>query len=242
MGEYEASTYGDRIAGIYDAWYASCAEGMIDRLAELAGDGPALELGIGTGRVALPLAERGVAVHGIDASTAMVEQLRAKPGGAAIPVTLGDFGRMEGEGRYRLVYVVFNTFFGLLSQEEQVACFRGAAARLTADGAFLLEVFVPDPCRFTRGQNVTALPGPAESVHLAVSQHDPVEQRSTSHHVILTEAGIRLYPVQVRYAWPAELDLMAQLAGLRLRHRWGGWKREPFTRASQNHVSVYERA
>jgi len=242
MGVYEAATYGDQIAGVYDQWYGACEDGMIETLAGLAGGGPALELGIGTGRVALPLVECGVAVHGIDASEQMVAKLRDKPGGAAIPVTLGDFGSARADGSFRLVYVVFNTFFGLLTQEEQLTCFRNVAAHLSEDGVFLMEAFVPDPCRFNRGQNVQALSAEPGEVHLTVSTHDAVSQRSTSQHVRLTEHGIRMYPVQIRYAWPAELDLMARLAGLQLRHRWGGWRSEPFTAASQKHVTVWERS
>lgn len=237
---YDAATYGQRIAEIYDEWYAAHEEGMIDVLAELAGGGPALELGIGTGRVALPLAERGVEVHGLDASEAMVTKLRARPGGAAIPVTLGDFRDVNVPGRFSLVYVVFNTFFGLLSQEDQVRCFQAVADHLDEGGRFLLELFVPDPCRFSLGQRVNASQVAAEHVMLDVTRHDPVSQQSSSQHILITEAGIRFYPVQIRYAWPGELDLMARLAGLRLAHRWGGWDRSPLTAASMKHISVYE--
>jgi SAM-dependent methyltransferase len=241
MQRYDATTYGERAAGVYDDWYGEYSEAMIDRLAELAQSGPALELGIGTGRVALPLRERGVAVHGIDASEAMVARLRQKPGGAAIPVTMGDFGRVAVEGRFALVYVVFNTFFALLSQEDQVCCFQAVAEHLTPEGVFVLQAFVPDVGRFDRGQRVSVTRVDNDAVHLECSRHDPVNQRVTSHHVVMTPAGVQLYPVQVRFSWPSELDLMARLAGLRLRHRWGDWDRQPFTAASKSHVSVYER-
>ncbi len=193
-------------------------------LVELAHAGPALELAIGTGRLALPLAERGVEVHGIDASEAMVARLRSKSGGERIPVTIGDFADVPIEGRYALVYVVFNTLFALQTQEAQIRCFRNVAACLADGGVFVVEAFVPDLSRFDRGR------------------HHPVEQRVESQHVLLSEQGIRFYPVQIRYAYPSELDLMARLAGLQLRARFGGWRREPFTAASAMHVSVYERA
>jgi len=244
MSNYDPSTYGDRIADAYDDLYPPLADTdpMIVTLAELATGGPVLELGIGSGRVALPLAARGVPVHGIDASEAMLAHLRAKPGGDAIPVTLGDFAGVPIDGRYPLIFVVFNTFFGLLSQEEQVRCFAGVAAHLSDGGAFLLEAFVPDLTRFTRNQHLSASHVDAGAVRLDVSRHDPVQQRVISQHVHLTPNGIHLYPVQIRYAWPSELDLMARLAGLRLRDRWGGWQREPFTAASGMHVSVYAKA
>jgi SAM-dependent methyltransferase len=244
MWSYEASTYGERIAGIYDSFVtipAAETEACVGLLADLAGAGPALELGIGTGRVALPLAARGIPMCGIDASPSMVARLRAKPGGEAIPVAVGDFAVAIDGGPYTLVYVVFNTFFALLSQEEQVRCFAGVAAHLAADGAFVLKAFVPVLARFTRGQNVQLQGIDAHAVRLDVAQHDPVRQRVRSQHVHFSAAGIQLYPVEIRYAWLSELDLMAQLAGLRLRERWGGWEREPFTAASARHVSVYAR-
>jgi SAM-dependent methyltransferase len=244
MGEYQPSTYGDRIADLYDRLYAGRAshtELAVEFLAKLAAGGPVLELGIGTGRVALPLAARGVAVHGIDASEAMVAKLRAKPGGSAIPVTMGNFAEVQVDATFSLVFVVFNTFFGLLSQEEQVRCFGNVAAHLQPGGAFLIEAFVPDPARFDRGQRTQTVRVEVNEVELDAARHDPLTQRVTSHHVVLTEQGVRLYPVQIRYAWPSELDLMARLAGLRPRERWGGWQREPFTAASSGHVSVYER-
>jgi len=239
MSTYNATTYGERIADVYDDWYRSADPAMIDRLAELAGDGPALELGIGSGRVALPLRERGVAVHGVDASPKMVGRLRAKPGGADLPVALGDFADFQLAERFPLVYVVFNTFFGLLSQEDQVRCFQCVARHLTEDGVFLMEAFVPDLARFDRGQRINMNRSEGDGLVLDTSVHDPVNQRVDSHHVHLSEAGTRIYPVQVRYAFPPELDLMARLAGLCLRERWSGWHREPFSKESVRHVSVY---
>ncbi|MCI0545889.1 MAG: class I SAM-dependent methyltransferase [Candidatus Rokubacteria bacterium] len=242
MAEYDASTYGERIAGVYDAWptVPANAEAVVARLAALAGRGPVLELGIGTGRIALPLAARGLAVHGIDASPAMVAELRAKPGGDRIPVTMGDFGEVPAPGRFTLIFVVFNTFFGLPTQEAQVRCFASVSEHLTDDGVFVLEAFVPDVARFDRGQRlgVTHL---GADLTLEASLHDPVAQRVRSRQVVLSEAGTRIYPVEIRYAWPAELDLMARLAGLELRERWAGWDRTPFTAASATHVSLYAR-
>ena len=245
MKDFQESTYGDRIAEVYDDIYGGLSspervDPVVDVLSELAGDGPALELGIGTGRIALPLAERGVEVHGIDASEAMVAKLRQKPGGAEIPVTLGDFVEVGVEGRYSLVYVVFTTFFAPLTQEAQVRCFENVARRLTEGGVFLIEAFVPDLTRFVRGQNIQA--GVIETDHVSIdlSRHDPVEQTVTSSHMYISESGMRLYPVKLRYAWPSELDLMARLAGMVLRHRWSDWQGSPFTASSTSHVSVYE--
>ena len=241
METYRAETYGDRIAGHYDEWYASADTAMVATLAELAGPGPALELGVGTGRIALPLRERGVEVHGIDASPGMIEKLHAKPGGQAIPVTLGDFGEIEPEGRYSLVYVVFNTFFALLSQEAQVRCFRNVAGCLAEGGSFLLEVFVPDPARLAMKNQAIPVDVTADLLHLNVAKVDLINQRVNAQHIVMTDGAVRMYPVQIRYAWPAELDLMAQLAGLELRYRWGGWSRERLAEDAGRHISVYAR-
>ena len=238
---YDASTYGDRIAEVYDEGYPAAPPEMIALLKDLAGAGPALELGIGSGRVALPLAAQGLEVHGIEASEAMAARLRAKPGAGSIAVTMGNFAEVAVDGHYSLVMVIFNTFFMLLSQEEQVQCFANVARRLRPGGLFLIEAFVPDLSRFTRGQVVQASQVGVEEVKLEVSQHDPVAQLTTSQQVVITAGGIKLYPIKVRYAWPSELDLMARLAGMRLRDRWGDWQRAPFTAASTHHISVYER-
>lgn len=243
MSAYDVTTYGERMAEVYDQWpgVPTNTEAVAAALTRLAGRGPVLELGIGTGRIALPLAQRGLRVQGIDASPAMVARLRAKPGGEHMPVTIGNFADMAVEGRFTLIFVVFNTFFGLLSQEDQVRCFLGVAQHLTHDGIFVLEAFVPDLSRFDRGQRVEVRAVETDRVYLDASRHDPVQQRVMSQHVVLSAQGIRFYPVQLRYAWPSELDLMARLAGLQLRHRWGGWAEEPFTAASGSHVSVYGR-
>jgi SAM-dependent methyltransferase len=243
---YRPTTYGDRIADIYDAWVATIrdpaeTERAVAFLAELAAGGPALELGIGTGRVALPLAERGVAVSGIDASDRMVEQLRRRPGGDAIPVSLGDFADVDVDGRFALIYVVFNTFFALLSQDAQLGCFQRVAEHLSDEGTFLIEAFVPDLTRYHRNQRVATMRADPDQVVLDVARVDPAAQRISAQHVFLSGDGVRLYPVELRYAWPAELDLMARLAGLRLGARYAGWGREPFGPTSQNHVSLYMR-
>jgi len=244
MSAYDASAYGERIADAYDEWPTTPkdAEPAAAFLAELAGKGRALELGIGTGRVALPLRAHGVDVQGIDASPAMVEKLRQKPGGADIPVTMADFSEIDLEQRFRLIFVVFNTFFALLTQELQVRCFRESAAHLEPGGAFVLEAFVPDPARYDRGQRLSAIGLDSGRVLLDAGLHDPLRQRVSAQHIALAESGTRLYPVELRYCWPSELDLMARLAGLTLEDRFGGWRREPFTAVSGKHVSVYRAA
>jgi SAM-dependent methyltransferase len=243
LSDYDPATYGDRIADVYDEWFMvpSDTEDTVGFLSDLAGPGPVLELGIGTGRVALPLAQRGHEVRGVDASEAMVEKLWAKTGGENIPVTIGGFAELDIEVKFALVYVVFNTFFALLSQEEQVRCFENVARRLRGEGgAFVIEAFVPDMTRWDRSQRIDARHVGNDNVVLDASRHDPVEQRVASNHLVVSEAGVKVYPVRLRYAWPSELNLMARLAGLRLRERWGGWRREVFTASSTSHVSVYE--
>jgi SAM-dependent methyltransferase len=244
MGRFDdPAFYGDSWAGLYDERFAALDPGLAaDFLAGLAGDGPALELAIGTGRVALPLASRGVSVAGLDASAAMVERLHAKPGGEAIQVTIGDMAEISVPGPFALVYLVFNSLFGLLTQERQAECFRNAARVLRPGGLFVIECFVPDPARLDRGQLVRAGVVTEDSAVLEVSVHDAVTQRVTTQYVTLDAAGVHLRPVALRYAWPSELDLMAGQAGLRLRERFAGWRREPFGSDSEGHVSVYELA
>lgn len=239
MKRYDEMTYGEQIADIYDDLYATYEEDAIDLLHQLAAGGPVLELGIGTGRVALPLAERGLEVAGIDASSAMIEKLRAKPGGEELRVVQGSFAEIQIETRFDLIFVVFNTFFSLLTQQEQVKCFRSVAEHLTDDGRFLLEVFVPDLARFEDGQAVRLIELSDDTVRIDAAELDIVNQQVTSHHVLLSREGVNLYPVKLRYAWPAELDLMAALAGLTLKHRWGSWQKDPFTEGSTKHISVY---
>jgi ubiquinone/menaquinone biosynthesis C-methylase UbiE len=245
MKGYEAHTYGDRIAGVYDELYGTLfdVDATVSLLAALAGGGPALELAIGTGRIALPLEDRGVDVTGIDASEAMVAELRAKPRGDDIPVVMGDFADVGIEGHFKLVFVVFNTLFNLATQDEQVRCFTNVTKHLTEGGVFVVEAFVPDVTRYTRHQTTGVDRLDSESVHLEASRHDPVNQTVDSQHIHLRRGEpVEMYPVSIRYAYPSELDLMARLAGLRLRARWGSWHKEPFTSESKFHVSVYEHA
>jgi SAM-dependent methyltransferase len=242
MEGYGPATYGDRIADVYDSLYKELdTEAAVATLAELAGEGPVLELAIGTGRLALPLAARGLEVHGIDASEAMVAKLREKPGGDRIPVTMGDFADVGVTGSYSLIFVGFNTFFALTTQGDQLRCFANVAAHLTGGGVFALEAFFPDLGRFDRGQRPHVAVVEPDRVMIDAAKHDPVEQRVDSSHIIFTNEGTTLHPVSIRYAFPSELDLMARLAGLELQNRWGGWRREPFTADSHRHVSVYGR-
>jgi SAM-dependent methyltransferase len=210
-------------------------------LEQLARGGQALELAIGTGRIAVPLAARGVHVDGIDLSPAMVAKLRERPGGNQLSVTIGDFADVPVEGTYRLIYLVFNTLFNLLTQDDQIRCFENVAAHLTDDGSFLVEAYVPSFLhRLRSDQYVEAEAIAVDEVGLDVLRHDPVTQRIEESHVSLSREGIRLNPIVQRYAWPGELDLMARMAGLHLTERWDGWQREPFT-STRNCVSVYGR-
>jgi len=242
MNFYADETYGERVAEVYDDWFSEYDPHAIDTLAGLAQNGRALELGIGTGRIALPLSERNVEVHGIDAAPSMISRLRSKPGSERITVTTGSFADIPVDGEFALVYVVFNTFFALPSQEEQVRCFRNVAAHLSPDGSFVIEAFVPNMARFTSGQVNWATRVTEDLVELDVGRHDQATQRVVSQKVVITDGSVRLYPVQIRYAWPSELDLMAQLAGLQLRERWSNWNREPFTSESGKHISIYHRS
>jgi hypothetical protein len=243
LDDYEpAMSFREDAAEIYDDVPRGDESATVAFLEQLAGAGPALELAIGTGRIALPLAARGVHVDGIDISPAMVAKLLQKPGGEGISVTMGDFADVPVPGSYRLVYVVYNTLFNLLTQDEQVHCFESVAAHLTDDGAFVVEAFVPTfLARLRDDQYVDAEAIGVDQVWLDVGRHDPVTQRLDESHVSLTSDGVRLYPIVTRYAWPSELDLMARIAGLRLKDRWADWSREPFTSTSARHVSVYGR-
>lgn len=243
MEGYDPATYGNRIADVYDSLYTdlSDVQTMANMLVQLASGGRALELGIGTGRIALPVAWRGVEVHGVDSSPAMVSRLRSKVGGASIPVTMGNLADVPVQEEFKLIFIVFNTLFALETQDLQVRCFQNVAKHLAHDGAFVVEAFVPDPGRYVRGQNTSTTRIEKDKVMLEVAQHDPINQRVYAQHVIIMEQGIHLLPVTIRYAWPSELDLMARMAGLKLRERWADWKKSPFTATSASHVSVYER-
>jgi len=212
---------------------------IVDLLVELSGSGRALELGIGTGRVALPLGERGVPVHGIELSRAMVARLRAKPGGDQVGVTIGDFATTHVDGAFALVYLVFNTILNLTSQAAQVACFQNVAAHLEPGGSFVIEVGVPALQRLPPGESIRVFH--ASETRWGFDEYDVATQGLTSHHLEIVDGRLERVSVPFRYAWPSELDLMAQLAGLRLRNRWSGWRREPFTSDSEQHVSVWEK-
>jgi hypothetical protein len=236
-----SESFGPDVASHYDDEPRGDEQAAVDFLADLAGDGTALELAIGTGRIALPLTDKGVPVDGIELSRAMVDRLRAKPGGEALHVTLGDMSTVGTGKTYRVVYLVFNTVFNLLTQDDQVACFENAARHLSEDGAFLVEAAVPSSSlsshSYARPEDVQA-----QAVTLDVCTYDPVTQILDENHVrISQDEGIRFGPISCRLAWPSELDLMARLAGLRLEQRWGGWQRQPYT-GTDAHVSVYRRA
>jgi hypothetical protein len=238
--------FGERVAARYDAhsggmFDPAVVDPAVDALAELAGDGAALEFAIGTGRIALPLAERGVRVAGIDSSEAMLARLREKPGAERIQALAGDMAATRVDGDFSLVFLVFNTIFNLTTQEGQVACFENAAAHLASGGRFVIEARVPELQRVPFGE--TILPWRADPEGLSFYVYDVVTQALSGRHYHLVDDGrLEPSPIEMRYAWPAELDLMARIAGMRLEHRWGGWRREPFTATSPAHVSVYERS
>jgi SAM-dependent methyltransferase len=236
--------FDERIAARYDEasgdrFDPASVDPVVDLLAELAGDGRVLELGIGTGRIALPLAQRGVPVHGIDISTAMVAKLREKPGAGDIGVTIGDLSTTTVDGTFSLVYLVYNTISNLTTQAGQVACFQNAAAHLEPGGCFLIEVMVPQLQRLPPGETFQVFFGSQD--YWGIDEVDVASQTATSHHIEFVDGRAERFSMPFRYAWPAEYDLMAQLAGMQLRERWGGWKREPYTSESQTHVSIWER-
>src|SRR5215218_5725315 len=236
--------FDERIARSYEARWPELFEPaaidpVVEFLAGLAGDGAALELGIGTGRIAIPLSRRGVRVHGIDLSPEMVAQLRAKPGGGEIGVTVGDFATTTVEGRFSLAYLVFNTIGNLTTQDGQVACFQNVAAHLVPGGCFVLEVIVPALQRLPPGETIR--PFAVTPAHLGFDEYEVATQIAISHHYWMLDGRLDARSVPFRYVWPAELDLMARLAGMALEERWSGWRREPFTSDSTRHVSVWEK-
>lgn len=224
--------------GSADRFGPAAVDPVVDLLVDLAGDGAALELAVGTGRIALPLAARGVPVHGIDLSTAMVDHLRAKPGAEAVEVTIGDMATTQVDGTFSMAYLVFNTIMNLTDQDAQVACFRNVARHLSPGGTFVVEVGVPDLRRLPPGETAHAFHVGDE--HLGFDVYDVVRQGLVSHHVMEVDGELVHRSIPFRYAWPAELDLMARLAGMRLRDRWEDWDRRPFTADSRQHVSVWE--
>jgi SAM-dependent methyltransferase len=236
--------FGERVAARYDddaeIFDPAVLDPVVDLLVELAGNGRALELGIGTGRIALPLAQRGVPVHGIELSKAMAARLRAKPGGEDIGVTIGDFATTTVDRTFSVAYLVFNTIMNLTTQDGQVACFRNVAAHLEPGGCFVIEVGVPGLQRLPPGETIHAFH--VSESRWGLDEYDVARQGLTSHHFRIVDGRLeRHLSIPFRYAWPSELDLMAQLAGMRLRDRWSGWKREPFTSDSRKHVSVWEK-
>ncbi len=235
--------FDEEIASTYDDDHSMSApdvvDPVVDFLAGLTGAGRSLEFGVGTGRIAIPLLERGMAVAGIDLSNAMVSKLRAKPGGESIPVTIGDFATTRVDGEFDLVYLVYNTIMNLDSQVRQVACFRNASAHLRPGGCFVIEVMVPE-IRGLAPDNTRHVWELSES-HWGIDEYEVATQRVTSHHLKITQGRTQRFSMPFRYVWPAELDLMAELAGMRLRERWGSWRRDPFTDDSTFHVSVWEK-
>ena len=237
--------FDERVAPRYDAnstdmFDPAVLDPTVDFLADLADDGTALELGIGTGRVALPLSRRGVHVHGIEISPPMVEQLRAKPGANEIGVTIGDFATTKVDDTFDLAYLVYNTVTNLTTQDEQVECFRNTAAHLEPGGCFVIEVFVPILQRLPPGEVFRTFHRSAD--RLSFDEYDVVTQVLYSHHYRFDGDRYELFSAPFRYVWPSELDLMARLAGMRLRERWGDWTRKPFTSESTSHISVWEKS
>jgi SAM-dependent methyltransferase len=236
--------FGEAVAARYDERYArlttsEVVDPIVDFLAGIVGDGPALELGIGTGRIALPLAARGVPVSGIDLSEAMIARLRAKPGSEAIATTIGDYATATVEGSFSLVYLVANTIMNLTTQDAQVAAFENAAAHLAPGGCFVVEVVVPGLQRLPRGERFQ--PFDVSPTHLGFDEIDVVTQALVSHHYWIEDDAVEVFSPPFRYAWPSELDLMARLAGMALLERSGGWAREPFTAESPRHVSTWKK-
>lgn len=235
--------FGESVAATYDddesIFAPEAVDPVVDLLAALAGDGAALELGIGTGRIALPLARRGIQVHGIELSRAMAARLKEKPGGEGIDVVIGDFATTRKEGSYKLAYLVFNTIGNLTTQSAQVACFRNVAAHLEPDGVFVIEVGVPDLRRLPPGETHHVFHTGED--RWGIDEYDVANQGLISHHFRISDGALQRMSVPFRYVWPAELDLMAQLAGMQLTERWEDWNRAPFNSESRKHVSVWQK-
>jgi SAM-dependent methyltransferase len=240
MDDYGPETYGERVADVYDTWYkGGDPTPEVTFLHDLAAGGRVLELGVGTGRVAVPLAATGLDVHGIEASPAMVEQMRAKPGGDAVTTVIGDMADIDVAGTFAVVFVVYNTFFMLLTQEDQVRCFRNVAAHLAPGGRFVVHALVPDLSRIERGETLEVRDASLDFVRLNATTFDRMHQRLDTTQIRITEQGTRLVHAKLRYAFPPELDLMAQLAGLTLEARWATFDQQPFTDESAMALSVY---
>jgi SAM-dependent methyltransferase len=244
MRGYESRTYGDRNAEVFDRMIDAVGipppDDAVNVLAELARAGRALELGAGTGRIAIPLAAQGVPVAAVEISEAMASRLAAKPGGDAVEMTIGDFADVPVDGPFALIYAVGHTFFSLLTQGSQIECFRNVARKLERDGTFVIEAWVPDPRQLAAGHFTSPIATATDFIVLASKYYDTMNQLLIGHHIEIRDDAVRLYPEVVRYAWPNELDLMAQLAGMRVRERWSDWNRGVFTGRSSLHVTLYE--
>jgi SAM-dependent methyltransferase len=237
--------FGEEVAERYDdpddeLFQPAGIEPVVDFLAERVGEGAVLELGIGTGRIALPLAQRGVRVHGIDLSEAMVARLRAKPGGNEIGVSIGDFSMTTVDGTFSIAYLVFNTIMNLTTQDAQVACFQSVASHLEGGGCFVIEVGVPALRQLPPGQTIHVFSFKSP-MRFGFDEYDVAKQGLIAHHYGVRDGSFGAWSIPFRYVWPSELDLMARLAGMTLRERWAGWKNEPFTSDSTKHVSVWEK-
>jgi len=237
-------SFDERIARRYEVYWPELFEPaaidpVVDFLTELAPAGAVLELGVGTGRIALPLSRRGIRVHGIELSPAMIARLRTEPGADAVGVTIGDFTTARVDGTFTLVYLVRNTITNLTTQDDQVDCFRNVAAHLEPGGRFVIEVYVPELRRLPPGETIHVFT--RTTTHLGFEEYDVAKQLAVSHHYWVIDGQLETFSTPHRYVWPAELDLMARIAGMRLRERWSSWTREPFTSESRSHVSVWEK-
>jgi SAM-dependent methyltransferase len=243
MQGFTLSTYGDRWAEVYDEWFEHAEETQeaVQFLWSFVRGGTAFELGVGTGRIALPLADRGVSVRGIESSEQMIQRLRTKPGSDRVQVEMGDFAEIDTDSTYSLIYCVFSSLWCLPTQERQVLCFENVGKHLDTDGVFVVDTFIPDVTRYTENERTATTRITVDEVRLETTIHDPLAQRLDSHSVVVREDGMKLFPLSLRYVWPAEMDLMAMIAGLELKDRWGGWMREPFTASSEAAISVYSR-
>lgn len=241
MTAWDAETYGSRWSQIYDGLPWPGPDDAVNFLAKLAQGGEALELAIGTGRIAIPLTERGIEVHGIDSSQEMISKLRDKEGGERIPVIEGDISSFTVDRTYRLAFLVLNTIYALQDQEQQLACFASAAAAVEPGGHFVVEAFMPDPTRFRRNSWMQVHDMGLDHVLIEADKHDPSTQQILEQHLHFSQNGVKLYPAFLRYVWPSEMDLMARLCGMRLVERFGGWNGEPFNARSGNVVSVFRR-
>jgi len=242
MNDWQPDTYGPRWKDFYDTYGWADATNAVDYLAGLIGDGRALELGIGTGRVALPLVERGVKLDGLDASSETVEVMRGKPGGDSIEVTIGNMADFKLDRTYSTVILLLNTLYALQTQEEQIQCFESVARHLEPGGLFVVETFMPDPTRFHFNGRAHVYDVGLDHVRIEADTFDRATQHIKENHVEIRESGIKLFPAFLRYVWPSEMDLMARIAGLRLKDRFGDWTGVPFDKQSENHIAVYQKA